>query len=702
VLGVLSLIGSSCRGATTLRLAPRSCERCNVLLVTIDTLRSDRVDGFGGSPALMPGLSEMAKAGLRLTRTYASAPLTLPSHASILTATSPPIHGVRTNGLFRLGSAPPTLATVLKAAGYRTGAFVGSFVLDSRFGLNRGFDVYDDRMESRRPGEAADSAERRADDVIKPALDWIIRSTIAEGVSVPWFSWVHLYDPHDPYRAPEPYASRLAPYDAEVAYTDAALRRLIDELRAAGQLDRTLVTIVADHGESLGDHGERTHGVFAYDVTMRVPWILWAGTRLQGISDTLVRTIDLAPTVLDLIGIARPDAFEGTSIVATIGAKEEPAPAYVEAMDANITRNWAPLTGIVRGQYKLIDLPVPELYDLAADPGERANLFATQGERARTLQSLLTSAVQTFTARGSTAERATLSTDARQRLQALGYIAAEASSAPRVYGDGDDPKRLIEAANALNDALARFKAGARAEGIAAARSIVQAYPNFSTAAGVLASMYHDSGDLPAAISTLEAVIRRGTADQSVMTVLAGYLLEANALPQAAGLLEAVTSFHPDYPDAFNTLGVVYSRMGRHDKARDVFARVLELDPKSGSAFENRGIDKAMSGDLDGALADLRRAVELAPDLAGAHNTLAALLRRRGATAEAVEHWRRALELNPRLYDALYNLGMVLYDSGRRDEARPLLQRFVSEAPPARYGADIERIRRMLAGGHPLR
>jgi arylsulfatase A-like enzyme/Flp pilus assembly protein TadD len=667
-----------------------------VLLVTIDTLRSDRVDGFGGSPALMPRLSQIAKEGLRLTRAYASAPLTLPSHASILTATSPPIHGLRTNGLFRLGSAPPTLATVLKAAGYRTGAFVGSFVLDGRFGLNRGFDVYDDRMEGRRPGEAADSAERRAEDVIKPAADWILRNAIAPGIPAdPWFAWVHLYDPHDPYRAPEPYASRLAPYDAEVAYTDAALARLIDELRVAGQLDRTLLTIVADHGESLGDHGERTHGVFVYDVTMRVPWILWAGTRLQGVSDRLVRTIDLAPTVLDLVGIARPDAFEGTSVVSTIGAKEEPPPAYIEAMDANITRNWAPLTGIVRGAYKLIDLPVPELYDLAGDPGERVNLFAAQSERARTLQSLLGAALQTFKTRGSSGERATLSADARQRLQALGYIAAEASSASRVYGDDDDPKRLIEAANALNDALGRFKAGARAEGIAGARSIVDTYPKFSTAAGVLASMYHDTGDLQAAIATLDAVVRRGTADQSVMTVLAGYLLEANALPQAAGLLEAVTSSHPDYPDAFNTLGVVYSRMGRHDRARAAFARVLALDPKSGSAFENRGIDKAMSGDPDGAVADLRRAVELAPDLAGAHNTLAALLRRRGATAEAVEHWRRALELNPRLYDALYNLGTVLYDSGRRDEARPLLRRFISEAPPARYRADIERIRRLL-------
>jgi arylsulfatase A-like enzyme/Flp pilus assembly protein TadD len=732
------VLSASCRRTgSSLRIAADSCERCNLLLITIDTLRSDRLQAFGGSAGLTPQLDRLANEGVRLMRAYASAPLTLPSHASILTATSPPLHGLRTNGLFRLGSTPPTLATVLKDAGYRTGAFVGSFVLDGRFGLTRGFDVYDDRMESRRAGEPADSAERRADDVIAPALDWIRRGIVAPGVRTAggglsemaprtadgrraspeprtqhpapstmspepraqgvdrWFAWVHLYDPHEPYRAPEPYSSRHAPYDAEVAYTDAAIGRLIDALRAAGQLDSTIVAVAADHGESLGEHGERTHGVFVYDVTMRVPWILWAGTRWRGASDALVRLIDLAPTVLDLAGVARPAAFEGRSILRTLEGSDEPAPAYVEAMDASITRNWAPLTGIVRGPDKLIDLPIPELYDVDADPGERTNLFGREGERARTLQALLAQSVQRFDARGSTGERAVLSSDARQRLQALGYVAAEATPAPRVYGDDDDPKRLIEAANALNDALARFKAGARAEGIAAARSIAQAHPKFTTATGVLASMYHDSGDLPAAIATLEEIVRRGSADQSVMTVLAGYLLEAHALPRAASLLEAVTSSHPDYADAFNTLGVVYSRMGRHDRARAAFARVLELDPKSGSAYENRGIDKAMSGDLDGAIADLRRAVELAPDLAGAHNTLAALLRRRGATAEAIDHWRRALELNPRLYDALYNLGTVLYDSGRRDEARPLLQRFVAEAPPARYGRDIERLRRML-------
>src|SRR5216684_7800546 len=269
---------------STRRLAHGACGGCNVLLVTIDTLRVDRVGAFGGSPGLTPTLDRLAREGLRLTRAYASAPLTLPSHASILTGMSPPRHGVRANGLFRLGPELPTLATVLKAAGYRTGAFVGAFVLDARFGLNRGFDEYDDRYGEKHAGDPADGAERRGEEVIKPALAWINQQSNQQSAigNLQWFAWVHLYDPHEPYRAPQPYASQHDPYDAEVAYADAMVGKLLADLRSAGQLDHTLVIVAADHGESLGEHGERTHGVFVYDVTMRVPVIIsGSGFRVQ-------------------------------------------------------------------------------------------------------------------------------------------------------------------------------------------------------------------------------------------------------------------------------------------------------------------------------------------------------------------------------------------------------------------------------------
>ena len=674
------------------------CDGCNVLLITIDTLRADRVGAFGGTKPLTPTLDRLAGEGIRLTRAYASAPLTLPSHASLMTAASPPVHGVRNNSLFRLGDKLPTLATVLKSAGYRTGAFVGAFVLDARFGLNRGFDVYDDRYGEKASGDPGEGPERRAEDVIRPAAAWIVNPQPAvRSPQSPWFAWVHLYDPHAPYSAPEPYASQHEPYDAEVAYTDAMVGRLLDDLRAAGLLDRTLIVVTADHGESLGEHGETTHGVFVYDVTMRVPVVLWAGSRVGGAHDGLARVIDLAPTVLDLAGVAVPSTFEGRSLLPALkdpGAEQ--VPAYLEAMDAQLTRNWAPLTGLVAGTFKLIDLPVPELYDLAADPGETTNLFARNPERARALEALLRDHVAQLAARGSAEERIALDADARRRLQALGYVTGAADPNKRVYTDADDPKQLIGPANDLDRALAAFTRGAPDRGMAAVREIMRSHPQFTTAFGIFASMQRDTGDLAGAVATLEDLVRRSIADQSTMVVLAGYLQEAGALDRSASLLEAVIAAHPDYAEAYNSLGVVYSRLGRHADARAAFRKVIALDPTSAKAYENIGIDALAAGDPAAAVSALKEALAIDPGLSAAHNALASVYLRQGRESDAIAEWKTALQSNPRLFDALYNLGMVLYKAGRRDEARPYLERFVNEAPRARYAADIDRIRSLLA------
>ena len=690
-----------------------------MLLITIDTLRVDRVGAFGGRPGLTPHLDQLASGGLILTRAYSAAPLTLPSHASILTAVSPPVHGLRANGLFRLGPALPTLATALKGVGYRTGAFVGSFVLDARFGLGRGFDVYDDRYGEKQTGDAAEGAERRAEEVVRPAAAWITNPQSSPQSSLqsnpqsairnphsPWFAWVHLYDPHEPYRAPEPYASQHEPYDAEVAYTDAMIGKLLDDLRAAGQLDRTLVIVAADHGESLGEHGERTHGVFVYDATMRVPWII-SGFTVQGSTfkvagssfDGLVRLIDLAPTTLDLIGVAPPGSFEGRSIIPAVSGFSrtgEDRNAYLEAMDANVTRNWAPLTAVVTRGYKLIDLPIPELYDLGADAHETTNLYTRDAGRARALESLLRSATASFASRGSTAERTTLGADARQRLQALGYVAATAAPRARTFTDADDPKNLIGAAEELNRALAAFNGGSRAEGMAVVTAIRRAHPAFATASGIYASMQRSTGDLPGAIATLEGMVRGNRADQSVMLVLADYLQEAGALNRAEELVRAIVAAHPDYAEAYNSLGVVASRQGRYAEARQAYRKVLELDPSSAKAYENLAIDEFGAGELDASRRDLSRALELDARLAGAHNVLAAVEMRQGHATAALDEWQKAVQLDPMLFDALYNLATALYDAGRRDEARPYLERFVRDAPGGRYGPDIARLRALLA------
>jgi len=531
--------------------------------------------------------------------------------------------------------------------------------------------------------------------VVGQALAWL-----DEDRALPFFAWVHLYDPHAPYRAPEPFASRYEPYDGEVAYADASIGALLDRLSAAGELERTLIVFTADHGESLGEHGEATHGVFVYESTMKVPALVWAGHRSGGRSyDGLTRLVDLAPTAADLLGVPVPPAFEGRSMLAAVNAGEADAqapPAYIEAMDANLTRNWAPLTGIVSGAFKLVDLPIPELYDLARDPGEATNLFTRDAERARVLGALLRQRSGEFASRAAPASRSSLDSEARQRLQALGYVTSTADPATRPHTEADDPKRLMPAAGDLDRALASFREGAGAAAIGAVRAIVQRHPDFTTAHGVLASMQRDTGDLAGAIATLEGVVRRGIADQSMMVVLAGYLQESGALDKSAALLEAVLAAHPDYAEAYNSLGVVRARQGRHEDARAAFRKVLELDPTSAKAYENLAIDAMAAGDLNGAANDLSQALALDPRLASAHNALAAVQLRQGHEADAIASWKTAVTLNPRMYDALYNLGTVLAKAGRRDEARPYLERFIREAPRSRYDADIRRIETLMA------
>jgi tetratricopeptide (TPR) repeat protein len=337
-----------------------------------------------------------------------------------------------------------------------------------------------------------------------------------------------------------------------------------------------------------------------------------------------------------------------------------PAAAYLEAMDANLTRNWAPLTAIVSGGDKLIDLPLPELYHLPADPSETKNAFNSDAERARTLAALLEQQTNAFAARGSTPEKTALNAEARQRLQALGYVASSAEPGPRTYTDTDDPKTLIAPANDLQQAVSAFNRGDRGAAMSTVRGIIARHPSFATGYGVLASMQRESGDLRGAIATLETIVRRGIADANVMVVLAGYLQEAGASDKAIGVLQAVLASRPDYAEAYNSLGVVYMRAGRHDQARAAFQKVIELDPTSAKAYENLGVDKLASSQIADAVPDL-------------------------------EH---ALDLDPALFDALYNLALALDALGRRAEARPLMERFIREAPPQRYAADIARMREL--------
>ena len=357
----------------------------DVLLITVDTLRADALGAYGNARARTPWIDRLAAGGVRFDRAHAHNVVTLPSHANILSGRYPFEHGVRDNAGFRFPQDVDTLATRLKALGYRTGAFVSAFPLDSRFGLDRGFDVYDDAFADGRAAADFMLPERPAIDTVAAA-----RRFLDAGDGRPSFLWLHVYDPHAPYLPPAAFAAQFPgdPYHGEVAATDDALSALLRPLLAAGRDGRTLVVLTGDHGESLGEHGELTHGLFAYEATLHVPLVMYAPRLLRpAVVSEPVRHVDILPTVLDALGQAVPADLPGRSLLrAAAGERLTPAPAYFEALTAMLGRGWAPLYGVARGDDKLIDLPLPELYDLGRDPGERDSVIARAPERREDLR----------------------------------------------------------------------------------------------------------------------------------------------------------------------------------------------------------------------------------------------------------------------------------------------------------------------------
>jgi arylsulfatase A-like enzyme/cytochrome c-type biogenesis protein CcmH/NrfG len=620
----------------------------NVLLVTIDTLRADRVGAYGSRRGLTPTLDQLAAEGIRFAAAYAHVPLTLPSHASLMTARYPTRNGVRDNGTFRLHDGTPTLAAALKASGYRTAAFVGAFVLDARFGLNQGFDRYDDRLLG--SGANLELVQRDAEQVLTPAADWITAATPQK-----WFAWAHIYDPHEPYTPPEPYRSRYGavPYDGEIAFADAALGAFLARLRAAGALDRTLVVIAADHGESLGEHGERTHGLFAYDATLRVPLVMWAPSRIHAsvFGDT-ARLVDVAPTVLDLIGAPPLADGDGRSLRPFVAGERpfDDAGSYFEALNANLTRNWAPLTGLIRERRKLIDLPLPELYDLAADPAEARNVYAAERDRARDLEARLDATVK----QGAPAAPSALDADAQARLRSLGYVVG--SAAPkRTYTAADDPKRLVHLNAALDDAVALWSRGDGAAAMDMLRGVIRERPDFSTAYDRLAFMLRAAGRANDAVALLDDAARRGYADRPLLRTLGEALAEAGDGRRSAAVLEPLVREDPSDLESADALGQTYARMNRGAEAEALFRRVLAASPNDAAAWNNLG-SLYLGGDrLADARAALLRAIEIDPELAGAHNGLGVVYAQSGDLAGAVAEWKKALELRPDLADARENL-----------------------------------------------
>jgi arylsulfatase A-like enzyme/tetratricopeptide (TPR) repeat protein len=662
----------------------------SVLLITIDTLRADALRCYGHPTAETPWIDRLASGGVRFERAHAQNVVTLPSHANILSGRYPLDHGVRDNAGFRFPAGTETLATILKGKGYRTGAFVSAFPLDSRFGLNRGFDVYDDHLGDTEVSPAFHMEERRGPLTVAAAKRWL--GTAGEQ---PFFAWIHLYEPHAPYEPPEPWASRFRedPYHGEVSAADAALEPLLAPILRAGAEGRTLVVLTADHGESLGQHGETTHGTFAYEPTLRVPLILYAPRLFAPrVAKDPVRHVDILPTILDALALPLPGDLPGRSLLDLVAGRPAAAQSsYFEALSAVATRGWAPLYGVIQGGMKYIDLPIPELYDLAADPEEAHNLAGSQPptlERMRAHLAQLRAQDRGLEPEAETAE-------VRERLRSLGYAAASAPGKGKRYTEDDDPKRLISLSAALDELIRLYRAGELPRARALGEDIVRRRP-MPIALLHLAFLERESGDLRAAVETAGRALATSPRSSDAAALLGAYLNESGRPRETVERLTPFAAVPQPDVDVLFALGAAQAQVGRGAEALATFERARALNPSSAMALVNIGTVHLMARDYPKARAAFEGALALEPSLSRAYNSLGVVEVEAGRAEQAITLWKKAVELNPREFDTLFNLGDLLVREGRASEARGYFEAFARRAPPALYARDIARVRGWLA------
>ena len=648
----------------------------DIILVTIDTWRADAARFAGNDRVETPFLDSLAARGIVFTNAHAHNVVTLPSHTNILTGLNPYQHGVRENAGYVLEDSATTLAERLRPLGYATGAFVGAFPLDRRFGLGQGFDVYDDNYGKGRATLDFTIQERSAPKVLESAARWWQSQ---EGKKR--FLWVHLYDPHAPYAPPEPYASRYRnnPYLGEVAAVDAALQQYLGPLLR----DDTAIVVTADHGEALGDHGETTHGLFAYEATLKVP-LLVAGPGVSVRKEShAVQHIDIAPTVLEAAGASRAAELPGQSLFGEIAPRD----TYFESLSASLSRGWAPLTGLIRNDTKFIELPIAELYDLSRDPAESKNLYAERRRESAAARATLASL--------NTAPAAprNLSREEVERLRSLGYIAGSSNPTKKATA-AEDPKNLVHLDRKMHRAIDEFQRGRGDEAVRIAREVLAEQPTMGAAREVLAFVLQETDRVDEAVQVLRQMVAHGQSSEVTNVQLALLLNEIGKPQEAAALLAPAVSATRN-PDVLNAYGASLVDQGKVDEAAKEFRRALELDPSNAPAMQNIGIAALLANDVETARRYLTAALDLNPRLPLALNTMGVVYARGNDFPAAIESWKKAVALDRRQYDALFNIGVVAFRTGNREEARPALEQFVRTAPPSRYGRDIVSAREAL-------
>ncbi len=664
----------------------------NVLLITLDTTRADRLGCYGYRQTRTPTLDGLAATGVLFENAYAQAVITLPSHTSILTGLLPPAHGVRKNGDQALGPETETLAELLAAAGFRTGAVIGAFVLDAMFGLDQGFQSYDGYMPG--SGPAGDSLpQRRATHVTDAALRWL-----SEAKAGRWFLWAHYYDPHSPFTPPSPYREeyRDRPYDGEVAYMDAEIGRLLAGVARIGARDRTIVVAVGDHGEGLMDHGEHGHGVFLYDETARVPLIIAVPGLPEGPRRvrSVVRITDIMPTILDLLHLPPPPGLDGRSLWPLMegSADDLDLAAYGEATAPLHMYGWSPIASLREGKWKYIQAPRPELYDLTADPAERDNLLPAQEERAREMGRQLEAIHESALKASRGAEEIPMSPEALEKLRSLGYVGGGTpagtpalSSDPRLLLDGAsrdlvDPKDRVVQLARIDEVYTAVGLGDFAKAAELARGILQEEPENATVRQHLADSLRSMRRFEEALSEYRTLLARDPTNADFLAGAGRILMEMERFEEARAAFEEALAVHPGHIFALAWIGTIHSAQGEFDEALECYRRILEQRPKhrlslmaTARIFEGRGMAQE-------AAAYYRRAADLDPKDIEARLSLAWLQFTAKEHQAALQTLDEAAAAAPNMSDLDLFRADIYLDMGRLAEADGSYRRAISRAP----------------------
>ena len=699
-VAVLVLVGAS---VAAWRLVPRAAQSAtgvdlgrptstrgplNLVIVTLDTTRADRMGAYGNRDIETPAFDRIAREGVIFEDAVAAAPLTLPVHSSMFTGKFPPEHGVRDNGGFFLGPDQTTLATVLKAHGYRTGGFIGAYVLDSKWGINQGFDTYFDKFDLSETRAISVAAIRRpGNEVVDQAIRWIDGSR--DGA---FFAWIHLYDAHAPYRPPEPFATtyKTHPYNGGIAFADAQVARVLQKLQDLRLYDRTVIMIMGDHGESLGDHGEAAHGFFVYNSTTRVPFAIrapFSRTLRRAVSDP-VRSVDVMPTALDLLGIAPPAGISGVSLAPLLtGARSELAlDAYSEAMYPLHHYGWSDLHALRSGRYKVIDAPRPELYDMERDPGETANLYDSRRPLGDTMITRLRALEDGFAKKQAAIPSASLDPEARQRLAALGYVGSFVATASDSRTGRADPKNKIDLFNKLGEATELSKEAddqARPSFdriMALLNEIVSADPEVIDAWFMMGTQNLTHGDLGKAVEYFKHTLQlKPDYDLAVYNLAQAYRRLGKDEAALAGF-EHYLTLDPKDPFVQYQIGEIWLDRGDVPRAEQLFRRALEIDPQVAAAKNALGVIALQRGDVATAERLINEAIATKPNLRLAHFNLALLAEQRGDLHTAEREYLEELKAHPESYKAAFNMSRIYERVGDREGQIGALEQAIVSNP----------------------